>query len=552
VFKLKEEKNAMHKDAWKSRDLLQRPEMAAQRALWKAVGYTDRDLKQPLVGVVNSWTELTPGHSHLRSVAEAVKIGIWQAGGTPFEWNTFATCPLITLDLFGGKYDTPARDLIAASVEAVVPGHLLAAARLNVPSIIVPGGPMFSGRYMGRDIATGDLDATAWAIQLETCKFSSENLKRMEDAACPGSGACALLGTANTMQCLSEAVGIALPYAGTAPAASAKRLWLARESGRQIVSLIREGISPMDIFTKEALENMIRVLHAIGGSTNAVLHILALAQEVDLLDEISLETFDKLSRETPCICNVKPSGTYAVSDLDEAGGIPAVMKNLSSLLNLDVLTVTGKTVGENIKDAQNLNDEVIRPLNRPLYREGLAVLRGNLANSAIARPTVMPKEMLKFKGAARVFDSQSDALAALANREINPGEILVVRYEGPRGGPGTSDIFKVLGYLCALDLDKSCALVTDGKFSGFARGPGVCQVSPEAAVGGPIALVKDGDIIEIDVPNRQINVQLSDQEIQKRLAEWRPPEPKVKRGFLTLYARMAEPVERGGGLPLRL
>jgi len=557
-------------NTWRSHAILQEPEQAIQRALWKAVGYTDDDLKRPLIGIANTWSELSPGHAHLRSVADAVKAGVWQAGGTPFEWNDFAQCPTITAGRYGIKYDTPTRDIVCASVEACielhsldgvvmisscdknVPAHLLAAARLNIPCIIVPGGPMLLGKYRGKGIATNELDIAAWKAQLKMEEVPYEELIEMENYVCPGPGACALLGTANTMQCLSEAVGMSLPGSATAPAVSAKRLWIAKESGKRIVDLVRKGITSSRIMTKEALENMIRVLHAIGGSSNAVLHILAIARELGVDDQINIDLIDKLSKETPCILAVRPNGPYSMSDFDEAGGVPGVMSRLANKLHLDVLTVTGKTLRENLQNVQIRNDEIIRPLSRPVFEEGLAVLRGNLATSAIVRPTVVPKNMLTFKGPAAVFNSQEDALRALADREIKPGTAIVVRYEGPRGGPGTSETFKVLGFLCALNLETSCAFITDGKISGFARGLYVCQVCPEAAVGGPIAIVQDGDIIEIDIPRRKINLKISESEIKRRLSEWKPIEPKVRKGFLTIYARLAEPADKGGGLPTRL
>ena len=544
------------------------PGMARTRALIKAMGFDAEDLRRPRIGVANTWSETSPGHSHLKAVAEAVKAGIWQAGGTPFEFGGFGQCPM-DVGHGGMRYDTPTRDVIVADVETCteihcfdalvlisscdknVPGHLLAAARLDRPAIIVPGGPMLAGRHRGKDVIITDLDAETWACGVGYPRLAPEALGALEEAVCPTAGSCALLGTANTMQCLSEAVGLALPGSGTAPAVSAQRLWFARQAGRRIVAMVEEGLRPHDILTVAALENMIRVLHAIGGSTNAVLHILALAQELDLGDAITLETIARLSGEVSCIVNVRPSGTYTMADFDEAGGVPAVMQSLGDRLHLDCRTVTGKTVEENLRGARVHRPEVIRPPDQPVFRGGLAILRGSLATSAVVRPTVVPEQMMTHTGPARTFDSMEDCLAGLEAGMVQAGEVIVLRYEGPRGGPGLTEVFKVLGYMGALGLDKSCALVTDGKISGFAKGPFICQVSPEAALGGPIALVKDGDRIEVDIPGRRLNLLVPEEELAARRQAWACPPPRVARGFLSLYARLAEPAERGGGLPVR-
>ena len=546
-----------------------RPGMARTRALIKAMGYDSEDIRRPRIGVANSWSETSPGHSHLRGVAEAVKAGIWQAGGTPFEFGGFGQCPM-DVGRAGMRYDTQTRDVIAADVETCaqihsfdglvlisscdknVPGHLLAAARLNLPAILVPGGPMLAGRYQGKDVIITDLDAETWACGVGHPHLASGDLAEFEEAVCPTAGSCALLGTANTMQCLAEAAGLALPGSATAPAVSAQRLWFAKQAGRRIVGLVQEDLRPSQILTRASLENMIRVLHAIGGSTNAVLHILALAQELDLGAEITLETIAKLSTEVDCIVNVRPSGTYTMADFDEAGGVPAVMKILGGCLSLDSLTVTGRTLEETLRSAAVRRPEVIRSLDQPVFRGGLVILRGSLATSAVVRPSVVPKEMMRHTGPARTFDSMEDCLQGLETGHVQPGEVIVLRYEGPRGGPGLTEVFKVLGYMGALGLDKSCALVTDGKISGFAKGPFICQVSPEAALGGPIALVKDGDQIEVDIPDRRLNLVVPAEELRARRDTWTRPRPRVDRGFLTLYARLAEPAERGAGLPVRL
>lgn len=548
---------------------LQSPENARTRSLLKAMGYTTEDLTRPRIGIANSWGETSPGHVHLKSVAEAVKAGVWQAGGTPFEFSSFPMCP-VAVGRHGIRYDTPTRDIIAAEVEAStwihmfdalvmisscdknVPGHLLAAARLDLPVIVVPGGPMAAGRYKGEDIDTTTLDAECWAYGVGKPRISKEELDFLENSACPGAGSCALLGTANTMQCLAEALGLTLPGAGTAPAVSAKRLWLAKESGRQIVKLVERGITTSKMITRESLVNAIRMLHAIGGSTNAVIHLLAIGYEMGFDDYITLDLIEQCGQETPCIAAVRPSGPYTMEDFDEAGGIQAIMKKMELILNTDVLTVTGKTLGENLREISSCDSSVIRNLDNPVAEGGLAVLRGNLAKSAVVRPTVIAKEMMQHKGAARVFNSQEDAIEALRRKRIAPGDVVVVRHEGPKGGPGLTEVFKVIGYMRALGLETKCALVTDGKISGFARGPFVCQVSPEAAEGGPLAVVKDGDIIEIDIPNRGLNIQLSQRELRSRIARWKPPDPRVTEGFLTLYAKLANPAEKGAGINLRM
>jgi dihydroxy-acid dehydratase len=550
-------------------DIMGQPGMARTRALVKAMGYDAEDLRRPRIGVANTWSETSPGHSHLKGVAEAVKAGIWQAGATPVEFGGFAQCPM-DVGRSGIRYDTPTRDIIAAAVETCaeihcfeglvlisscdknVPGHLLAAARLNLPAILVPGGPMLAGRFQGTDTIITDLDAETWACGVGRPRMDPEALAELEDAACPTAGSCALLGTANTMQCLSEAVGLALPGSATPPAVSARRLWFAKQAGRRIVELVREDLRPARILTQAALENMIRVLHAIGGSTNAVLHILALAQELDLGGSVTLELIEKLSQEQHCIVAVRPSGPYTMQEFDEAGGIPAVMRVLGDRLDGDCLTVTGRTQRENLAPAKVTRPEVIRTPENPVFRGGLAILRGSLATSGVVRPTVVPEQMMVHTGPARTFDSLEDCLRGLQSGAVRPGEVIVLRYEGPRGGPGLTEVFKVLGFMGALGLDRSCALVTDGKISGFAKGPFICQVSPEAAVGGPIALVRDGDRIEVDIPGRRLNLLVPAADLDARRSAWKAPRSRVTRGILTWYARFAEPTERGAGLPMRL
>ncbi|MCK5007959.1 MAG: dihydroxy-acid dehydratase [Spirochaetales bacterium] len=546
------------------------PENARARSLLKSMGYDSQDLKRPRIGVANTWGETSPGHVHLRGVADAVKAGIWQAGGTPFEFNSAAQCPMAVGE-HGMRYDLPTRDIIAAEVEAIthismfdalvmvsscdknVPAHLLAAARLDIPVIFVPGGPMDSGHYHGKDSVTTTLDSECYAFGIGNPKISVEEIEEMENRVCPGAGSCALLGTANTMQGLVEALGLALPGAGTAAATSARRLWLAKESGRRIVDLVGKGITSSRIISKQAVANAIKVLHAIGGSTNAIVHLLALVYELHWEKEIDLALFERFSDEVPCITNVVPNGVYTMKDFDEAGGIQTVMKRIEAMLNREALTVTGYTVGENLANAYPAEvSDVIRPLERPIARESLVILRGNLARSAVVRTPVIPREMFQHRGPARVFDSQEEALTALREHKIQPGDVLVLRYEGPKGGPGFNEVFKVIGFLNASGLETKCALVTDGRISGFAKGPYICQVSPEAAEGGPLAVIEDGDQIEIDIPGRRIDLALPEEEIKRRTAAWKRPTPRVHDGFLTAYAKLANPAELGGGLNLRL
>jgi dihydroxy-acid dehydratase len=411
---------------------------------------------------------------------------------------------------------------------------------------------MDTGRYKGEDVVTTTLDAECWAYGVGKPRVSRKELQIMENSVCPGAGSCALLGTANTMQCLAEALGLALPGAGTALAVSAKRLWIAKESGRQIVKLLKRGITSSRLITKESLKNATHVLHAIGGSTNAVIHLMAIAYEMGFEDDINLELVERFGQETPCIAAVRPSGPYTMADFDEAGGIQTVMKRIEGVLNRQVMTVTGRTLGANLGRVSLKASPVIRDLKNPVAQGGLAVLRGNLARSAVVRPTVIAPEMMKHQGQAKVYDSQEEALKALQKNKVKPGDVVVVRYEGPKGGPGLTEVFKVIGYMNASGLETKCALVTDGKISGFAKGPFICQVSPEAAEGGPLAIVRDGDVIEIDIPNRKLNLRISGRELKKRLAKWKAPAPRVTDGFLTVYARLANPAEKGAGINLRL
>ena len=549
---------------WEGKKLFEGIEGARRRAIYKANGYTEEDLRKPHIGVVNTWNEAAPGHFHLRGIAESVKVGVWQAGGTPFEFGTISTCgsPCVGAENKALRYELVIRDIIAGSIEivamehmfdglvllsscdSIIPAELMAAARLDIPSIVVTGGPMLPGKYHGRDIVMSELDE-AFLGGIEAGKISEKEVLEMEDVVCPGPGACPLMGTANTMQILSEALGMSLPGSSTVPAVSAHKLRVAKESGRQVVELVKKEIRPSRIMTEETLANAIVVDLAIGGSTNAVLHLLTLAQELGI--ELCLDEFDRLSRRTPCICAVIPNGPYTVVDFHEAGGVPALMKELRDLLDLSCFTVSGKTLGENLEGARISNEKVITRRNDPVYKEGgLAVLRGNLApGGAIARPTSFKKEMLRHEGPAKVFDCDEDALKAIYKKEVKRGDVVVIRYEGPRGAPGMREMMLSADALVGMELDKHIALITDGRFSGFNRGAAVGHISPEAMVGGPIAVIKNGDIIEIDIPKRCLNVHLTDEEIKSRLRSWRPSEPKVKRGVLTIYSRLVEQADKG-------
>jgi len=549
---------------WEGKKLFEGIEGARRRAIYKANGYTDEDLRKPHIGVVNTWNEAAPGHFHLRKVAESVKAGVWQAGGTPFEFGTISTCasPCVGVENKALRYELVIRDIIAGSIEivamehmfdglvllsscdSIIPAELMAAARLDIPSILVTGGPMLPGRYKGKDIVMSELDE-AFLGGIQAKKISEKEILEMENVVCPGPGACPLMGTANTMQIISEALGMTLPGSSTVPAVVARKLRVAKESGRQIIELVKKRIKPSHIMTKEALVNAIVVDLAIGGSTNAVLHILTFAQELGI--ELSLDEFDRLSRRTPCICAVIPNGPYTVVDFHEAGGVPALMRELKGLLNLNCLTVNTKKLAENIQGARISNEKVIARRNNPVYKEGgLAILKGNLApDGAVARPTSFKKEMLRHRGPAKVFDCDEDALNAIYNKKVRKGDVIVVRYEGPRGAPGMREVMLSTDALVGMELDKSIALITDGRFSGFTRGAAIGHISPEAMVGGPIAIIKDGDIIDIDIPNRSLNVRLTEEEIKTKLRNWKPPEPKVKRGVLTIYSRLTEQAERG-------
>ena len=539
-------------------------ERAPHRALLKALGVTDRDLDKPFIAVVNSFTTVVPGHVHLNLVADAVKSGVTSAGGLPFEFNTVAICDGLAMGHEGMRYSLPSREIIADSIEVMVqahrfdgmvmisncdkvtPGMLMAAARLNIPAIVVTGGPMLSGVYRGRKVGTASMFEAVGKVAAG--KMSEEELKTLEDVACPGCGSCNGMFTANTMACVTEALGMSPPGCATPSAVSASRLRIAKECGERVVELIGENLKPLDIMTLEAFENAIMVDMALGGSTNTVLHLSAIAMEAEV--PLSLTLFDKLGRRVPHLCDMVPSGPYTMEDLDMAGGIPAVMMELSSLLHLDAITVTGKTVRENIEQAVVLDANVIRPLTNPVHREGgIAILSGNLApKRAVVKATAILPKMLVHRGPARVFNSEEESMKAILNNEIREGDVVVIRYEGPKGGPGMREMLSPTATIAGMGLSESVVLVTDGRFSGATRGPCIGHVSPEAAEGGPIAALKNGDVIEIDVPKRKLNVELSKEELRNRLKSWKPRRPKVRKGYLVRYSKLVQSADTGGVL----
>jgi len=534
-----------------------------RKALLKACGFVDEELDRPLVAVVNSWTNIVPGHVHLDKIAEAVEAGIRMAGGTPLQFNTIAICDGVAMGHKGMQYSLLSRDIIAASIEImnevyqfdgmvligscdkIVPGMLMAAAYLDIPTIFINGGPMLPGCFKGQKLtASKGLEMMFKAIMTSPPEEAEKIIKEISDYTYPGPGSCQGMYTANTMCCLCEALGIALPGSTTIPSVDARKLKAAKRAGMQIMKIIEEDIKVSDILTYESFENAIRVCMALGGSSNIVLHLPAISSQLGI--NLPLELFDKISRETPLLCKIDPAGPYTIKDLDEAGGIPAVLKELEEKIYQNVLTVTGKTLGENIRDAEVLNREVIRPLNNPYHKEGgIAILKGNLApEGAIVKQSAVDPKMLRFEGKAKVFDSEEESLKAIVSGEIEPGEIVVIRYEGPRGS-GMREMLWPTVALTASGLDKKVALVTDGRFSGVTRGPCIGHVSPEAMMGGPIALVKDDDIILIDIPDRILKLKITEEELKERKKKWEPPKPRVERGILNIYSKMAGPTSRG-------
>lgn len=537
-------------------------EKAPHRSLFKALGYIDREMELPLIGIVNAHNEIVPGHIHLNDIAEAVKAGVRLAGGTPIEFPTIAVCDGIAMNHTGMKYSLASRELIADTIEVmaeahpfdglvlipscdkVVPGMLMAAARLNIPAIVVSGGPMLAGRHKGEDISLSNLFEAVGKVYAGS--LTEEELHEIEEAACPGCGSCAGMFTANSMNCLTEALGMALPGNGTIPAVSAARRRLAKMAGIRIMALVEEGIRPLDIMTEEAFNNGLAVDMALGCSTNTVLHLPAIASEAGV--KMNLEIVNRVSERTPNLCKLSPAGPFFMQDLDEAGGIPALMAELAKkgLINLEARTVTG-SVGDNIEGKTVFRRDVIRSVEEPYSLSGgIAVLRGNLApDGAVVKKSAVAPEMLKHSGPARVFESEDEAIQAITARKINKGDVIIIRYEGPRGGPGMREMLTPTATVAGLGLDKDVALLTDGRFSGATRGASIGHISPEAADGGPIAILQNGDIIEIDIPNNSLNAVLSAEEIAARLKDWRPPEPRITKGYLARYARQVTSASTG-------
>ncbi|MCX5992216.1 MAG: dihydroxy-acid dehydratase [Chloroflexi bacterium] len=536
-------------------------ERAGHRALLRALGCTERELSQPFIGIVNSFSEIVPGHVHLRSIAEAVKSGVRQAGGTPFEVNTIAVCDGIAMNHPGMRFSLPSRELIADSVEIlaqahafdalvfipncdkIIPGMLMAAVRLNIPSIFVSGGPMMVGRLGTQAV---DLNSVFVAVgKVAQKKMTRAELVELEKIACPGCGSCAGMFTANTMNCLTEALGMALAGNGTIPAVDARRICLAKETGIRIMELLHEDIHPLHIVTKDSMYNAFVVDTALGGSTNSILHLMAIAHEAGV--EFPLSLINDVSGRTPHLCKLSPAGDYHIEDLDLAGGIPALMKELASILEAGVSRVSGMSLAEEIAGAKNKNKDIIRPISKPYSAKGgLSVLFGNLApEGAVVKSAAVALEMLSHRGPARVFDSEEEATGAIMKRSIKAGEVVVVRYEGPKGGPGMPEMLTPTSLLSGMGMDKEVALITDGRFSGATRGAAIGHVSPEAASRGPIAAIRDGDIIRINIPEHKLDVELSKAEIKRRLAKLAPFKPKVTTGYLKRYSEKVSSASTG-------
>ncbi len=541
-------------------------EKAPHRSLFKAMGYTDEEIERPLIGVVNSKNEIIPGHIHLDKITEAVKAGIRMAGGTPIEFGAIGVCDGIAMGHTGMKYSLATRELIADSCEAmglahsfdgmvfipncdkIVPGMLMAAARINVPAIVISGGPMLSVNKDGKQL---DLNSVFEAVGAFKAGTMTENeVCDIEDNACPGCGSCSGMFTANSMNCLTEVLGMGLTGNGTIPAVYAERIRLAKHAGMKIMELVEKDIKPSDILTIKAFENALTVDMALGCSTNSVLHLPAIASEAGV--QINLDIINEISSKTPNLCKLAPAGKYHIQDLYAAGGVQAVMHELSTrgLLHLNLITATGKTVGENIQSAKVKDYEVIRHIDAPHSTTGgIAVLRGNIApDGAVVKKSAVADSMLVHTGPARVFDSEDDAIKAIYNSEIVKGDVVVIRYEGPKGGPGMREMLGPTSAIAGMGLDCDVALITDGRFSGASRGASIGHVSPEAMEGGPIALIQEGDIINIDIPAGRLNVECSYEELSKRKANWNAPKPKITTGYLGRYARLVTSASTGAVL----
>ena len=538
-------------------------QQAPHRSLFNALGMTKEEMDRPLVGIVSSYNEIVPGHMNLDKITQAVKLGVAMAGGTPVMFPAIAVCDGIAMGHVGMKYSLVTRDLIADSTEAMamahqfdalvmipncdknVPGLLMAAARLNVPTVFVSGGPMLAGHLNGHKTSLSSMFEAVGAYAAG--KLDEDGLTECEMKTCPTCGSCSGMYTANSMNCLTEVLGMGLKGNGTIPAVYSERIRLAKHAGMQVMEMYRKNIRPRDIMTKEAILNALTVDMALGCSTNSMLHLPAIAHEIGMDFDISFA--NKISAKTPNLCHLAPAGPTYIEDLNEAGGVYAVMNELNKkgLLHTECMTVTGKTVGENIKDCVNLNPEVIRPIDNPYSQTGgLAVLKGNLApDGGVVKRSAVVEEMMVHEGPARVFDCEEDAIAAIKGGKIVEGDVVVIRYEGPKGGPGMREMLNPTSAIAGMGLGSSVALITDGRFSGASRGASIGHVSPEAAVGGPIALVEEGDIISINIPELKLEIKVSDEEMQARKAKWQPREPKVTTGYLARYAAMVTSGNRG-------
>ena len=541
-------------------------QQAPHRSLFNALGMTKEEMERPLVGIVSSYNEIVPGHMNLDKIVEAVKLGVAMAGGTPVVFPAIAVCDGIAMGHIGMKYSLVTRDLIADSTEAMatahafdalvmvpncdknVPGLLMAAARINVPTVFVSGGPMLAGHVHGQKRSLSSMFEAVGAYAAG--KMTEEDVTEFENKVCPTCGSCSGMYTANSMNCLTEVLGMGLQGNGTIPAVYSERIKLAKHAGMKVMELLEKNIRPRDIMTKEAFMNALTVDMALGCSTNSMLHLPAIAHEVGF--DLNVDIANEVSERTPNICHLAPAGATYMEDLNEAGGVYAVMNELTklNLLNLDVMTVTGKTVGENIKGCVNKNPEVIRPVENPYSKTGgLAVLRGNLApDCAVVKRSAVVPEMMVHEGPARVFDCEEDAIAAIKGGKIVPGDVVVIRYEGPKGGPGMREMLNPTSAIAGMGLGSSVALITDGRFSGASRGASIGHVSPEAAMGGPIAFVEEGDIIKINIPEYKLEIAVSDEEMARRRAAWQPREPKVKTGYLARYAALVTSAAHGAVL----
>ena len=544
-------------------------QQAPHRSLFNALGMTEEEMRKPLVGIVSSYNEIVPGHMNLDKIVDAVKLGVAMAGGTPVVFPAIAVCDGIAMGHIGMKYSLVTRDLIADSTECLakahafdalvmvpncdknVPGLLMAAARINVPTVFVSGGPMLAGHVKGHKTSLSSMFEAVGAYAAGN--MSEEDVKEFENKACPTCGSCSGMYTANSMNCLTEVLGMGLKGNGTIPAVYSERIKLAKHAGMKVMEMYEKNIRPRDIMTKEAFMNALTMDMALGCSTNSMLHLPAIAHEAGV--ELNVDIANEISARTPNLCHLAPAGPTYIEDLNEAGGIYAVMKEISKkgLLNLDCMTVTGRTVGENIKDCVNRNPEVIRPVENPYSQTGgIAILKGNLApDSAVVKRSAVAPEMLKHEGPARVFDCEEDAIDAIKSGRIVAGDVVVIRYEGPKGGPGMREMLNPTSAIAGMGLGSTVALITDGRFSGASRGASIGHASPEAAVGGPIALVEEGDIISIDIDNHELNVLVSDQEMEARKAKWQPRTPQVTTGYLARYASLVTSADRGAVLQVK-